>query len=158
MADEREGNSNDGQVPPPPRPYGGNGVLGDRLELDRLPPPAFPPGERSVKYRRSPRASVGEPGPARPVGPGAGESEMPDEAVVTGISNDPHLGETNLTSSRYTDPHVAWLALHVGRLANALRDHGEAGLRTTEDMNQFETTLRAYCVGYLVAQRETGKE
>ena len=143
MADEREGNSNDGQVPPPPRPYGGNGVLGDRLELDRLPPPAFPPGERSVKYRRSPRASVGEPGPARPVGPGAGESEMPDEAVVTGISN---------------DPHVAGLALHVGRLANALRDHGEAGLRTTEDMNQFETTLRAYCVGYLVAQRETGKE
>ena len=54
--------------------------------------------------------------------------------------------------------HVAGLALHVGRLANALRDHGEAGLRTTADMNQFETTLRTYCVGYLVAQREPGEE
>jgi hypothetical protein len=158
MADEREGNSNDGQAPPPPRPHGGNSALGDRPELDRLPPPAFPPGERGAKYRRSPRASVGEPGPARPVGPEAGEAGVPDEAVVTGIGNDPHLGETDPTSPRYADPHVAGLVLHVGRLANALRDHGEAGLRTTADMNQFEATLRAYCVGYLVAQRKTGEE
>ena len=158
MADEREGNSNDGQAPPPPRSHGGDGVLGDRLELDRLPPPAFPPAECSAKYRRSPRDSVGEPGPARPVGPEASEAGMPDEVVVTGIGNNPYLGKTNPKSSRYTDTHVAGLVLHVGRLANALRDHGEAGLRTTADMDQFEATLRAYCVGYLVAQREAGKE
>lgn len=35
---------------------------------------------------------------------------------------------------------------------------GEPGLRTTADMNRLGATLRAYCVGYLVAQRETGEE
>jgi hypothetical protein len=125
MADECEGNSNSGQAPPPPRAHGGNGAQVDRPELDRLPPPAFPPGEHSAKYRRSPRTSV---------------------------------GETDLISHRYTDPHVAGLVLHVGRLASALRDHGEAALRTTADMNRFEATLRTYCVGYLVAQREAGEE
>ena len=192
MADEREANSNEGQIPPP-SPYGGNGDLGDRPELDRLPPPAFPPGERGARYRRSLRTPVGEPGPAHPVGSEAGEAGVPDEAfispdepivragsriapdafispdepipdpgpdegVVTGIGNDPHLDETDPTSPRYTDPHVARLVLQVGRLADALRDHGEAGLRTSADMSRFEATLRAYCVGYLVAQRETGEE
>ena len=82
----------------------------------------------------------------------------PDEGVVTGIGNDPHLDETDPASPRYADPHVAGLVNQVGRLAEALRDLGEAGLRTTADMSRFEATLRAYCVGYLVAQRETGEE
>ena len=122
MADEREAQSNEGQTLPP-RPYGRNGALGDQPELDHLPPPAFPLGERGAKYRRSIRTSLDETDPASP---------------------------------RYTDPHVAGLVKQVGRLADALRDQREAGLRTTADMSRFESTLRAYCVGYLVAQRETG--
>ena len=192
MADEREVNSDEGRTPPPAL-YGGNGALGDRPELDRLPPPAFPPGERGTKYHRSLRTPVGEPGPAQPVGSEAGEAGVPDEAfispdepivragsriapdafispdepipdpgpdegVVTGIGNDPHLDETDTASPRYTDPHVAGLVVQVGRLSDALRDNGEAGLRTSADMSRFEATLRAYCVGYLVAQRETGEE
>ena len=70
MADERETNLNERQTPPP-RPYDGNGALGDRPELDRLPPPAFPPGERGAKYRRSlrtrlvSRSPLNRPGPRR---------------------------------------------------------------------------------------------
>ena len=192
MADEREAKSNEGQTPPP-LPHGGNGALGDGPELDRLPPPAFPPGERGAKYRRSLRTPLGEPGPAQSVGSKVGESGVPDEAfispdepivregsriapdafitpdeplpdpgpdegVVTGIGNDPHLDETDPTSPPYTDPHVAGLVNQVGRLADALRDHGEVGLRTTAEMGRFEATLCAYCVGYLVAQRATEEE
>jgi len=193
MADERETNLNERQTPPP-RPYDGNGALGDRPELDRLPPPAFPPGERGAKYRRILRTPLGEPpGPAQQAGSEAGEAGVPDEAfispeepivregsrtapdafispdepipdpgpgegVVTGIGNDPHLDEEDPTSPRYTDSDVAGLVLQVGRLADTLRDRGEVGLRTTADMSRFETTLRAYCVGYLVAQRATEEE
>jgi hypothetical protein len=37
----------------------------------------------------------------------------------------------------------------VGKLAEALRRKGEAGLQTLPGMTSFEGTLRAYCVGYL---------
>jgi hypothetical protein len=192
MADEREANSNE-SLTPPPRPYDWNGVLGDRPELDPLPPPAFPPSERGAKYRRALRIPLVEPGPAQPVGTDAGEVGVPDEAfispddpivragsriapdafispdeplldpgpsegVVTGIGNDPHLDDTNPTSPRHTDPHVAGLVGQVGRLADTLRDRGEVGLRTTDDMSRFEATLRAYCVGYLVAQRASEED
>jgi hypothetical protein len=82
----------------------------------------------------------------------------PDQVVVTGIGDDPHLGPEDLPSSQREDPQVADLALRVRRLADALEYRGEAGLRTTADMNRFEATLRAYCVGYLAAQRETRSE
>ena len=192
MADESETNTNENQAPPP-LPQGGNGALGDRPELDRLPPPAFPPDERGAKYSRSLRTPLVEPGPAQRAGSEAGEPGVPDEAfispdepivregsriapdafifpgepvpdpgpgegVVTGIGNDSHLDEEDSSPPRYTDPHVAGLVLQVGRLADALRDHGEGGLRTTSDMSRFEATLRAYCVGYLVAQREPEEE
>ena len=77
-----------------------------------------------------------------------------DDGVVTGIGDDAHLGDGDLAISRHGDPSVADLALKVGRLADALRDKGESGLRTSSDMTRFEATLRAYCVGYLAAQRE----
>jgi len=192
MADEREADPRSGQAPPP-RPHGGNGALGDRPERDQLPPPAFPPGERSTWYRRALRTPRGKPGPAQPVGSEAGKAGgldeafispsdpivrarsriapdaviSPDEPIldlgpeggeVTGIGNDPHLEETDPASPRYTDSAVAGLVLQVGRLADALCGHGEAGLQITADMSRFEATLRAYCVGYLVAQRATEEE
>ena len=191
MAEDHEGSSKDGQAPPPP--VGGNGALGEQPELDRLPPPAFPPGERGTHSRRRLRTPAEGNSPAQSGGREAGDAGVPDEAfispdepiertgsriaadafispdaplpdrgpeqgVVTGIDDDPHLDESDWTSPRFTDPHVAELVLQVGRLADALQGHGEAGLRTTADMSRFEATLRAYCVGYLVAQRETGTE
>ena len=152
-------------------------------EMDRLPPPAFPPGQSGGHVRRTPRpdsaAAAGAEGipddafisPDEPIvrsasriAPGAfisPDEPMPsrdsleaEDAVVTGIGDDAHMGSEDLVYSRHTDPAVIDLALKVGRLADAIRDKGEAGLRATPDMTKFEVTLRAYCVGYLAGQRE----
>lgn len=58
--------------------------------------------------------------------------------------------------ARPVDPAVADLVARVGELADALRDRGEAGLRTSPEMSRFEATLRAYCVGYLAGLRRGG--
>ena len=79
---------------------------------DRLPPPAYPPGQK-VRTRHGDRPA-----------------------------------------SVHGDLAVADLAARVRRLANGLRDKGEAALRAPPDMGTFERTLRAYCVGYLAAKRE----
>jgi hypothetical protein len=75
----------------------------------------------------------------------------PEEGVVTGIGSDPHLDRSELAAAG--DPHVMELTEAVGKLAQALRRKGEAGLRTTPDMGRFDATLRAYCVGYLAGRR-----
>ena len=100
MDDESQGNSRDGTAQ---RSGASSG---------RLPPPAFPPGQR-IQTRHGDRPA-----------------------------------------SLYGDPVVADLAARVGRLANGLRDKGEAALRATSDMSTFEATLRAYCAGYLAAKRD----
>lgn len=74
-----------------------------------------------------------------------------EEGVVTGIGHDPHLDPEELVSGG--DPHVIELIGAVGRLAEALKRRGEAGLRTSASMTRFEATLRAYCVGYLAGRR-----
>jgi hypothetical protein len=193
MSDHRPGSSPDGQSPPADGPSGANGHGHGPRELDRLPPPAFPPGARTLghRVRRSaeirglqpepqPESGEGVPddafiSPDDPIvrsgsriAPGAFISPDeplpsrdqldPDEVVVTGIGDDPHLSPADLAVARYTDPHVADLVQRVGQLADALREKGEAGLRTTPEMSRFEATLRAYCVGYLAAQREPRSE
>lgn len=188
MADDR----------PDSPPAGSNG-RGHASDLDRLPPPAFPPGVRST-HRRNVRAPDSGAGSS----PGLTDDGVPEEAfispdepivrsgtrmaadafispdepiarrsplesmeldeepidgdgLVTGIGDDPHLFADlapDLAMVRFDDPAVTDLVLKVGRLADALREKGEAALRTTPDMNRFEATLRAYCVGYLAAQRD----
>ena len=191
MSDDRQGRFQDGQQPSPGAPQGEGGS-----RSDRLPPPAFPPGQRAARRNhrpeelRSSRAeddaadeggvpdeafispdepivrsslrvaegafiSPDEPIPQRG---GAKRRRSEPEGVVTGIGDDPHLGEEDLVLVRHGDPAVAELARRVARLADALRDRGEAGLRTTPDMSRFEATLRAYCVGYLASQREGPSE
>jgi hypothetical protein len=169
MADERQGNQ-DGKAP-----KGGG---------SRLPPPAFPPGQR-VQARANHRAGAGkaEGGEAVPddafispdepivrtgsrfasdafISPDAPlprrGAEDQDEGVVTGIGDDAHMGREDIAMARIGDPAVADLAARVGRLADALRNKGEAALKTTPDMSKFETTLRAYCVGYLAHHRDSG--
>ena len=100
--------------------------------------------------------SPDEPMPQR--GQSSDNAMDDEEGVVTGIGDDPHLELEDLTVTLHSDPAVADLVVKVGRLAEALRDRGEAGLRTTPDMNRFEATLRAYCVGYLAGQREVKPE
>jgi hypothetical protein len=71
--------------------------------------------------------------------------------VVTGIGSDPHMDPEELATGG--DPHVLEVVQAVGRLAEALKRRGEAGLRTTMDMSRFDATLRAYCVGYIAGRR-----
>ena len=71
--------------------------------------------------------------------------------VVTGIGMDEHLESGELVS--HGDPYIMDLVQKVGKLAEAIRAQGEAGLRCTPEMDQFEATLRGYCVGYLAGRR-----
>jgi hypothetical protein len=75
----------------------------------------------------------------------------PDQVVVTGIGDDAHLAPDELALG--FDPHLLELVAQVGKLAEALKRKGEAGLKTTPEMSRFEATLRAYCVGYLAGRR-----
>ena len=84
-----------------------------------------------------PRRTMGKP-----------ESE---DGVVTSIGSNAHLDQGELAAAG--DPHVMELTEAVGRLAQALRRKGEAGLRSSADMTRFDATLRAYCVGYLAGRR-----
>lgn len=81
----------------------------------------------------------------------------PDEVVVTGIGDDPHLDELKAVR-QYGDRFVSELVEKVGFLADQLRSRGEAGLRTDPDMSRFEASLRAYCTGYLAGRREGREE
>lgn len=187
MSQDRPGSFPEEPSPKPGQP-GPNGHGRPPRELDRLPPPAFPPDARAAA-RRVPRPtelqasepeaedeagvpddafiSPDEPivresriahdafiSPDEPIPPR--RIERDDEVLVTGIGDDPHFADPAV--ARYEDPHVADLAQRVLRLAEALRERGEAGLRTTPEMSRFESTLRAYCVGYLAARREPGSE
>ena len=73
------------------------------------------------------------------------------EGEVVGMNMDPHLDPEQSVSGG--DPHVVELMEAVAKLAQAVRQKGEAGLRATPDMTRFESTLRAYCVGYLAGRR-----
>ncbi len=75
----------------------------------------------------------------------------PEEGVVTGIGSNAHMDQGELAAAG--DPHVMELTEAVGKLAQALRRKGEAGLRSSPDMSRFDATLRAYCVGYLAGRR-----
>jgi len=74
-----------------------------------------------------------------------------DEVVVTGMGSDAHLDPEEMQAAG--DPHVLELTEAVSKLAQALKQKGEAGLRAHPEMSRFEATLRAYCVGYLAGRR-----
>lgn len=79
------------------------------------------------------------------------ESVDPGDVMVTGMGDDAHLDPEELAAGG--DPHVLELTARVRKLAEALRQRGEAGLRTGPGMDRFDATLRAYCVGYLAGRR-----
>lgn len=73
------------------------------------------------------------------------------EGEVVGMNMDPHRDPEHTVSGG--DPHVMELMDAVAKLAQAVRQKGEAGLRAAPEMTRFESTLRAYCVGYLAGRR-----
>ncbi|MEQ1855278.1 MAG: hypothetical protein ABL963_02345 [Longimicrobiales bacterium] len=75
----------------------------------------------------------------------------PEEGVVTSLGSNAHMDKGELAAAG--DPHVMELTEAVGKLAQALRRKGEAGLRSSPEMSRFDATLRAYCVGYLAGRR-----
>ncbi len=79
-----------------------------------------------------------------------------DEVVVTGIGDDAHMEADELALG--FDPHVVEVVDTVGKLAEALKRKGEAGLKATPDMTRLEITLRSYIVGYLAGRRAADEE
>ena len=142
-----------------------------------LPPPAFPPGAGRVRVRRAVEQGPGALGeayisPDDPVPPRDGipadafiapdgvdlpapavpplqeEDEIdPDEVVVTGIGDDPHLDPLELLVGG--DPFVMEVVETVEKLAESLKRKVKAGLHVTPGMTRFEATLRAYRYGTL---------
>lgn len=128
----------------------------------RLPPPAFPPGVR--------RPPPDDHGPAKRTdeafyypegaeGDGAVSFIAPDEPIpgryrmhgtATGIGDDPHLSHEEIVAGG--DPNVLELTIAVSKLAEDLKRRGKAGLHASPEMSRFETTLRAYCVGFLAGR------
>lgn len=105
----------------------------------RSPDDAFISPDEPIR-RRAPRSATLE----------ARDVDL-DDVVVTGIGDDAHLGAEELALG--FDPHVMEVVDSVGKLAEALKRKGEAGLRATPEMSRFETTLRSYIVGYLAGRR-----
>lgn len=143
--------------------------MAHRDELDRLlreggdaplPPPALGPPRRGEPGYISPDEPVVRQSPPSP--PEDFEEvmsrprppwERPELGEATGVGEE-HYPDLKLLKRFYGDANLARLVQAVVRLASALEQRGEAGLRTTPDMTRFEATLRAYCVGYLGGLRE----
>jgi hypothetical protein len=136
------------------------GSLPDDAFIDPDEPIVRPPSLSDDAFIDPDEPIVRSAPPTRPedfeevVKGGAGDVIDPDEVVVTGMGNDPHL-EAFEGAAVYEDVHVADLVRMVGYLADQLRQKGEAGLKTEAGMSRFEASLRAYCTGYLNAQRGT---
>lgn len=84
-------------------------------------------------------------------GPSVAPADDVEEGVVTGMGDDAHLDPTEFTAAG--DPHVMRLTDKIVKLGEALKRKGEAGLRTTPEMDRFDATLRGYCVGFLAGRR-----
>jgi hypothetical protein len=166
--------------------------MNEKRNENRLPPPAFPPGQRRHVHRNSnhqpepssegggdsliapddpmPRRrdpieqafiSPDDPMPERKldmlpefadyVASPPDDLEDEGEGEVVGMDLDAHASPSEVMTAG--DPHVAELVDAIVRLGEALQRRGEAGLRTSPEMSRFDTTLRAYCVGYLAGRR-----
>ena len=127
----------------------------------RLPPPAFPPGSRKLHVTRKNQQdgegvdgaliSPDEPIPERSIATIVDAEYDPDEVTVTGMGHESHLEPEEVAMAG--DPHVMKVSEVVSKLAAALLQKGEAGLRASPEMGRFEATLRGYCVGYLAGRR-----
>lgn len=128
------------------------------VPADAFISPDDPFEPRGWQSDAEPFISPDEPIRQRPPrsGPLVHEAVDLEEGVVTGMGDDAHLDPDELAVG--FDPHVLEVVDKVGKLAEALKRKGEAGLRTTPGMSRFEATLRSYCVGYLTGRRAESDE
>ena len=163
--------------------------MSENTNESRLPPPAFPPGQRRhvqrnsssppeqateavgddafispddpIPQRRDPVEeafiSPDEPIPERKIkrtaefAQLAAPSMADGDGEVVGMDLSSHTEPEELGAAG--DPDVIELVGSIARLSESLKRRGEAGLRTLPEMSRFDTTLRAYCVGYLAGRR-----
>jgi hypothetical protein len=157
----------------------GGGKSGGRKgpELDRLPPPAFPPGTRRSRTAWAGSGSAAGPEdlpegvlispdePIRRIGEGFPEGAFisPDDPIdtdqeevegeVTGIGNyDPEpYRPAGRVGANPRDPEQ--IASVLEGLARGLRENGSAALAPEAYLSPFESALRGFLGGYLVGGR-----
>jgi hypothetical protein len=132
--------------PMPPRPQG---IPEDAFIAPDDPMPPRPQGIPEDAF-----IAPDDPAPVRDrdAPPLVTEDDIdPDEVVVTGIGDDPHLDPLELLTGG--DPFVLEVVETVEKLAESLKRRGKAGLHVKPGMTRFEATLRAYCVGYLAGRQ-----
>lgn len=156
------------------------GESGERKapELDRLPPPAFPPGTRRTHTHR-PGAGIASGGqglpdgalispeePIRRIGEGFPEGAFisPDDPIDTGGEDEVVEGE--VTGMGTYDPEAYrpvgpaganpgdpdQMASILEELAQGLRGQGSAALAQDAYSSSFESALRGFLGGYLVGR------
>lgn len=134
--------------PDEPLPQRRDAVQRAFISPDDPLPPRAPGGGPAGHGETLPFIRPDDPLPARGRAP-------EEEGIATGMGES-HLMPDELAGAR--DPHVAEILAAVGKLVEAVRRKGEAGLRTTPGMTRFEATLRSYCVGYLAGRRAESEE
>jgi hypothetical protein len=147
-------------------------------ELDRLPPPVFPPGTRRT-HARWPEAGLttateGFPDgalispdePIRRIGEGfaEGASISPDDPIGTGGDDEEAEGEVTGIGSHHPEayPPVGQaganprdpeqVASMLEGLARGLRKNGSAALAPDAYLSPFESALRGFLGGYLAGR------
>lgn len=148
-------------------------------ELDRLPPPAFPPGSRRSSVPR-PRSTPDAESPAA----GGDESDLPDEALISPddpirkegrgipddafISPDDPLVPANRDEEEGTvtgmgeflespggkalqdeKPSIHELPYLLNHLAERINESGESALEVHAEMGRFQAALRSFLKGFL---------
>jgi hypothetical protein len=148
-------------------------------ELDRLPPPVFPPGTRRTHPRRPevglatgtegfPDGALISPDePIRRIGEGFPEGALisPDDPINTGGDDEEEEGEVTGMGSH--DPEAYHSVGRAGAnprdpeqvasvlegLARGLREKGSAALTPDPYLSPFESGLRGFLGGYLVGRK-----
>jgi hypothetical protein len=157
----------------------GEGKPGGRKgpELDRLPPPAFPPGTRRIHAPRTASGVASGPEgfpdgvlispdePIRRIGEGFPEGAFisPDDPIDAGGADEEEV-QGEVTGIGSYDPEPYRPAGRIGAnpqdpeqvasvlegLARGLRENGSAALAPDAYLSPFESALRGFLGGYLV--------
>ncbi len=128
-------------------------------ELDRLPPPVFPPGKRRIPLRRG-RGDVSSDAPSDPDSTfPEGAFIFPDdegfdpEGVVSGIGSEGPLYYPSPEPDATDAPGLHEVVELLEILASELKEQGSQAL-LAKTGGPFESTLRGLVAGYLLGRDE----
>lgn len=152
-------------VPGSPASPGQRPGADEPRELDRLPPPAFPPetgrgrasddrtgsgGDESTHTPKIPDDALISPEDPIPGEEPAPTSELVGTATPIGESGPPSPAPAGLLDR----PTIHELPHLLDQLARRIEDSGEHALRIEPDIGRFEASLRAFLRGFLDAGGE----